>query len=114
MIETTEIFKNSTDNQNILPRLETTGTAGLELLVELGADGASIFRDLDPNIWDECEQNPRQLLVRTSAFRLAQVATDPLYVERVRRLSEALKHTLHQHALRQVLWTRGPSLRRIR
>jgi glycogen phosphorylase len=51
------------------------------------AGGAGIFRDLEPDIWEEYEQNPRQLLTRTSEYRLAQMATDPAYVERVQRLA---------------------------
>ncbi len=51
------------------------------------ADGASIFRDLDSEIWEECEHNPRQLLAKTSAYRLAEAATDPVYLERVRRIA---------------------------
>ena len=50
------------------------------------ADGASIFRDLDPHLWEECEHNPRLLLARTSEYRLAQMATDPKYIERVSEL----------------------------
>ena len=92
MIETTEIFKNSTDNQNILPApLKPLERLAWNYWWSWAPDGASIFRDLDPNIWDECEQNPRQLLARTSAFRLAQAATDPLYLERVRRLSDTFE-----------------------
>lgn len=52
------------------------------------ADGASVFRDLDSDIWEQYEQNPRQLLTRTSDYRLTQMSTDPAYVERVRRLAE--------------------------
>ncbi|MCA1817185.1 MAG: alpha-glucan family phosphorylase [Acidobacteria bacterium] len=52
------------------------------------ADGASVFRDLDPRLWDECEQNPRELLAEVSELRLARAATDPVYVARVRRLAE--------------------------
>ncbi len=51
------------------------------------ADGPSVFRDLDPEIWEECEHNPRLLLARVSEYRLAQMATDPVYIERVRRLA---------------------------
>ncbi|PYS77135.1 MAG: hypothetical protein DMF66_10925, partial [Acidobacteria bacterium] len=25
-------------------------------------DGSSVFRDLDQEVWDECEHNPRRLL----------------------------------------------------
>src|SRR3954468_18587035 len=50
------------------------------------ADGAAVFRDLDPAVWEECEHNPRRLLAETSEFRRMQMATDPVYNERVRRL----------------------------
>ena len=51
------------------------------------ADGSEIFRDLDPNLWAQCEQNPRLLLTQISDLRLAQIATDPLFVERVQQLN---------------------------
>jgi starch phosphorylase len=51
-------------------------------------DGAAVFRDLDPELWQECEQNPRQLLAKISAYRVAEVATEPAYLERVQRLSQ--------------------------
>src|SRR5215213_9718858 len=51
------------------------------------ADGAAVFRDLDPGVWEECEHNPRRLLAEVSEFRLMQMATDPVYNERVRRLT---------------------------
>src|SRR5439155_178810 len=35
-------------------------------------DGAEIFRDLDPELWNHCEQNPRALLAGVSDLRLAQ------------------------------------------
>src|ERR1051325_2679145 len=52
------------------------------------ADGAAVFRDLDPGVWETCEHNPRRLLAETSEFRLMQMATDPVYTERVRALVE--------------------------
>jgi starch phosphorylase len=51
-------------------------------------DGAFVFRDLDPSVWEECEHNPRRLLKEVSEFRLMQMATDPGYIARVRRLAE--------------------------
>jgi starch phosphorylase len=51
------------------------------------ADGQSVFRDLDPEMWEDCEHNPRCLLARTDEFRLMQMGTDPEYIERVRRLA---------------------------
>ena len=52
-------------------------------------DGAAVFRDLDPELWEECEQNPRQLLARISPYRLAEISADPVYVERVDRLGKS-------------------------
>lgn len=52
------------------------------------ADGAAVFRDLDQQLWDDCEQNPRCLLSEVSELRLTKMATDPVYAERVRRLAE--------------------------
>lgn len=51
-------------------------------------DGAEVFRDLDPNLWQQCEQNPRLLLTQISDLRLSGVAADPLFTERVRVLHE--------------------------
>jgi hypothetical protein len=34
--------------------------------------GTELFRNLDPDLWDACEQNPRVLLRRISRLRLWQ------------------------------------------
>ena len=49
-------------------------------------DGASLFQDLDSEAWDEVEHNPRRLLERVSEYRLAQMATDPSYLELLNNL----------------------------
>ena len=92
MIEATEIEKRGAAQQNRLP----APLAPLERIAwnywwSWAADGAGVFRDLDPEIWEECENNPRQLLAKTSAYRLAEAATDPPYLERVRRLNESFQ-----------------------
>ncbi len=46
-------------------------------------EGAALFRDLDPELWDRCEQNPRLLLARIGDLRLSQKAADPEYVRRL-------------------------------
>src|SRR5262245_12931349 len=51
-------------------------------------DGAEVFRDLDPNLWQQCEQNPRLLLTQISDLRLTQMAADPSFADRVRALHE--------------------------
>lgn len=49
-------------------------------------EGASIFQDLDPQLWEKVEQNPRSLLRQISDLRLRQKAGEPAYVERVAKL----------------------------
>jgi len=60
-------------------------------------DGAEVFRDLDPNLWQQWDQNPRLLLTHISDLRLAQVAADPSFADRVqqlyRRFTEYLSDT---------------------
>ncbi len=88
MIETTEMEQRVTQKAALPAPL-----IPLERLVwnywwSWAADGESIFRDLDSEIWEDCEHNPRQLLAKTSAYRLAEAATDPVYLERVRRIDQ--------------------------
>ncbi|MDT7603109.1 MAG: glycogen phosphorylase, partial [Acidobacteriota bacterium] len=52
------------------------------------ADGTAVFRDLDPRLWNDCEQSPRCLLAEVSELRLTRMATDPSYIARVRSLAE--------------------------
>lgn len=51
-------------------------------------DGATCFRDIDSVLWEEVGHNPRLLLARASEFRLAEMATDPGYLERINKLAE--------------------------
>src|ERR1700682_1024332 len=89
-IETTDEFENTTQEENrTLPlSLSPLGSLSWNYWWTWSPDGPSIFRDLDPEIWEEYEHNPRLLLAKTSEYRLAQMATDPGYVDRVRRLAE--------------------------
>ncbi len=91
MIETIE-------NLNLKPLAETPALPlPLQALERLSwnfwwswsRDGASCFRDIDPALWENCGQNPRLLLARASEYRLAEMATDPSYIERVNKLAKA-------------------------
>lgn len=46
-------------------------------------DGVALFRDLDPALWDACEQNPRLMLARIDEMRLWQRSADPGYTNRL-------------------------------
>src|SRR2546423_8915557 len=62
------------------------------------ADGAALFRDLDPETWEECEHNPRCVLRSVEEFRLMQMATDPAYVRRVAKLAAAFDEYMNTEA----------------
>lgn len=91
MIETTEIEQRATQPKKLPAPLAPLERLAWNYWWSWAADGAGVFRDLDPEIWEECEQNPRQLLAKTSEYRLAEAATDPLYLERVRRLDQSFQ-----------------------
>jgi starch phosphorylase len=46
-------------------------------------EGTALFRELDPSLWDECEQNPRVFLTKVKRLRLWQKAADSSYVQRL-------------------------------
>ncbi len=51
-------------------------------------EGTNLFREIDPRLWDECEQNPRLFLKRASELRLWQKALDTSYLKRLQIFSE--------------------------
>lgn len=88
MIETTEIEQRVARTDALPAPLKPLERLAWNYWWSWAADGASIFRDLDSEIWEECEHNPRELLAKTSAYRLAEAATDPVYLERVSRVDQ--------------------------
>lgn len=46
-------------------------------------EGVEIFRGIDPELWDKCEQNPRLFLNSVSGLRLWQASLDENYVRKV-------------------------------
>jgi glycogen phosphorylase len=56
--------------------------------------GTDVFRDLEPALWQQCEQNPRELLKRVSELRLWQCSADAEYVRRVENFKERLDRYL--------------------
>lgn len=90
MIEADEISKTiKRENQNLPASLVALERLSWNYWWSWFPDGAGIFRDLDAELWEECEQNPRLLLTRISEYRLAQMATDPIYLARVQNVIAA-------------------------
>src|SRR4030095_7200286 len=91
MAETTEIEKRDEGKINLPSSLLPLEQLSWNYWWSWAPDGLGIFRDLDPETWEECEHNPRQLLLKPSEYRLAQASTDPPYLERVKRISERFR-----------------------
>lgn len=56
------------------------------------AGGAELFRDLDPGLWQKCEQNPRLFLRRIPQLRLWEKSTDAEYVAHVAAIASDLEN----------------------
>lgn len=82
---------NAPENLNrrqLPPSLNALNDLSLNYWWSWAPDGSELFRDLDANLWQQCEQNPRLLLSQISDLRLTQMAADPSFADRVRRLYE--------------------------
>ena len=78
----TEASTDITTQQAVSPQTESTATTDFEFSREIPEklapldsisrnfywswqpEGTALFRELDPDLWDKCEQNPRLLLKR--------------------------------------------------
>ncbi len=60
------------------------------------SDGAGVYRDLDADLWDQVEHNPHALLAQVSQYRLAEMAADPVYRDRVQRLADQFDAYMNQ------------------
>ena len=88
MIETIEPLNIQTLTSTLPTPLQALERLSWNYWWSWSSDGAGVYRDLDAELWDECEHNPRLLLARVSEYRLAEMATDPVYVARIRKLAE--------------------------
>ena len=89
MIETIEKLNNEAPAKiPILPSpLQALERLSWNYWWSWSADGAGVYRDLDAELWDQCEHNPRLLLAKVSDYRLAEMATDPVYAARILKLA---------------------------
>jgi starch phosphorylase len=95
----TEIENNSetvTASRILPPPLESLQPLSWNYWWSWAPDGNEVFRDLDPGLWQQCEQNPRLLLSQVSDLRLAQVAADPAFADRIQRLSARFANYLSE------------------
>ncbi len=80
-----QIFRNDFNLRRTLPaELRSLDAISLNFAWSWLPGGIDVFRDLDPGLWLECEQNPRLLLDRISGLLLSQRAADADYLTRLR------------------------------
>ena len=48
--------------------------------------GTSLFRDIDPELWEACDHNALAMLERTPVQRLAELHADPEFLHRAKAL----------------------------
>jgi starch phosphorylase len=104
MIETIEPKKTITERPALPFPLQALEKLSWNYWWSWTIDGPSVFRDLDADVWEECEHNPRCLLSRVSEFRLAQIATDPIYLARINKLVSAYDRYMSEPASLAANW----------
>jgi starch phosphorylase len=89
MQTTAEVTEAETREERELPEsVAALGRLSENYWWSWAADGPGVFRDLDPQLWEDCENDPRLLLSEVTELRLSRMATEPAYTERVSRLAE--------------------------
>ncbi len=73
------------------------------------SDAVELFRDLDPILWDKCEQNPRQFLRKISDLQLLQKANEAHYLDRLNHLNKMFEsYTAAQSTSRGKITQKNP------
>ncbi len=84
IVDTSDYFEL---NRELPPALKPLTALSANFYWSWNPEGTRIFRDLDPILWDKCEQNPRVMLNEISDLRLWQRAADTEYVSRLEQFN---------------------------
>jgi len=91
--QTEQSFKNDFYYKRELPEnLQFLDALSWNFFWSWKPEAANLFRELDPKLWDKCEQNPRVLLKKIDALMLWQKANDSDYVEKLSKFSAAFEN----------------------
>lgn len=92
-LETEQNFrKDFYFNRQLPENLRFLNTLSWNFFWSWKPEGTNLFRDIDPQFWDDCEQNPRLFLKQASELRLWQKALDAGYLERLQKFSNEFEN----------------------
>jgi starch phosphorylase len=74
-------------NREIPENLRFLDTLSWNFFWSWKPEATNLFRDIDSQLWDDCEQNPRLFLKKVSELRLWQKAMNADYLERLQNFS---------------------------
>ena len=86
-VEPTQVREEAPEGATLPETIEALERVSRNYWWSWNQDGHSVFRDLDQEVFDQCEHNPRRLLKDVPQYSLMRMATDPVYVGRVRDLA---------------------------
>ncbi len=92
---TEQIFRDDFEFDRRLPEeLKALAAISRNFYWSWQPEGIALFRDLDPALWEKCEQNPLLLLKKIKDIRLWQKAGDTAYVGRLSKFNEKFQSYL--------------------
>jgi glycogen phosphorylase len=95
---TEQSFKTDFSFKRELPaNLQSLETISWNYLWSWSNEGTEIFRELEPALWEKCEQNPRSFLKKVKQIRLWQKSADAEFVEKVNSFVEKQNDYLAEH-----------------
>ncbi|NUN93013.1 MAG: alpha-glucan family phosphorylase [Verrucomicrobiae bacterium] len=75
---------------NLPPRLEPLRELAFNLWFSWEPEATALFRDLDPELWEQCHHNPVRLLQRIRQRRLLKAARDEAFLARLDEVTAQL------------------------
>ncbi|MEO8072006.1 MAG: alpha-glucan family phosphorylase [Acidobacteriota bacterium] len=92
-LEPEQSFKKDFNFRRELPEnLQFLETLSWNFFWSWKPDGAKLFSELAPTLWEECEQNPRIMLKKVKGLQLWQKANEAEYVAKLNRFVEEFEN----------------------
>ncbi|MDQ6787939.1 MAG: alpha-glucan family phosphorylase [Acidobacteriota bacterium] len=95
--QTEQFFRADFNSNRELPEnLQALDKLAWNYFWSWNADSAALFREIDSQLWEKCEQNPRLFLKQVGDLRLWQMANDAVYVAKLNNVSGKFENYISQ------------------